>query len=220
MFSIYFTRLFIPTNITPNQITVMSVLVFFAGIAAVMVGNLVWGLIGCLLIFFSIILDGCDGEIARYKKNGSVAGTLFVEPVSHDVQYGLMFPLLGLGSYLQSTSVEAWTFIVLGFIAGIAKLLFRLLEVRMWNLTSYMNQISDEKIEEIKRDYTEKAPHIRLVYWINKNIFSSTGVFVVLLVAVLFSQVELYIYLYALGYTGLWLLLFGKQMYKVSKKKY
>jgi phosphatidylglycerophosphate synthase len=222
IFSIYLTRFFISTSITPNQITVMSVLVFFAGITSIMFGGIIWGIAGSVLIFVSIILDGCDGEIARYKKNGGPAGTLYVEPVSHDIQYGLMFPLLGLGLYLQYGGSDSlsWIYIVVGFIAGTAKLLYRLLEIRMWDLVSYVKQMSDEKIDEIKKEYDDKSISVRFVYWVNKNVFSSTGVFIVLFLAILIGRIDVYLYFYATGYIGLFVLLFAKHIVKIARKKY
>lgn len=77
IFSIYFTRLFISIRLTPNQITFLSVItgviagVFFA------VGSGIPSIIGSLILIFAVVLDCCDGEVARYRKMCSLTGLTF-----------------------------------------------------------------------------------------------------------------------------------------------
>jgi phosphatidylglycerophosphate synthase len=182
-----------------------------------MTSEFAWQLIGVGIMFISIILDGCDGEVARYKKMGSPAGVLYVEPVSHDIQYAFIFPLLGLGLYLADKS---WIFIVTGFIAGMAKLLFRLLEMRFWTLKhGHDRNSTDGDIDAFRQNFYKKNSLVRLVYWFNKNIFSSTGVFTLILIAVLIQKIDWYVYLYAIGYVLLWLALFAKQTFAIMRKR-
>ncbi len=214
IFSIYVTRILIPTTISPNQITVLSVVTFFIGIYFFFLGTVVMNVVGALVIFFSIVLDGCDGEVARYKKNGSVAGTLYVEPVSHDIQYGLMFPLLGLALYLNGAPQY---FIILGFLASLFKLWYRLIEARFWTLAN--NNATEQKIDEIKKEYKEKSLPVRFVYWINKEIFSSTGVFLVILILGILNRIDIYLWIYVVGYGLFFSALFTKHIIKISSKK-
>ncbi len=214
-FSIYFTWLFLHTKISPNQITFSSVVVFFIGIGFFWNNVFEQNLIGCFLIFLSIVLDGADGEVARYRKTAGVTGTLYVEPVSHDVQYGLMFIVLSAGLVAQGYS---WIYVLLGGVAGITKLLYRLLEIRYWDMT-HAQTITVEKVEAMKKSYSEKPVLERLFYWLNKNFFSSTGVFVVILICTLAQRMDAYVWIYAVCYSGLWLLLFAKQFYILFIKK-
>lgn len=214
IFSIYVTRILIRTPLTPNQITVLSTIVFFVGLSMFSLGSMLWNIVGSAVIFFSIILDGCDGEVARYKKNGSIAGTLYVEPVSHDVQYGLAFPLLGAFVFLQTGQP---VYLVLGFVASVAKLLYRHLETRFWTLQH--QNISDPGIERLKQEYRAKPVYVRLVYWVNKNIFSSTGVFLMIFAASLAGRIDMYLWLYGLGYAALWLVLFLKQVRLIAQTR-
>ncbi len=55
------------TPVTPNQMTVFSLLVGLAGAACIYKGQWVCQVIGALLFLAHSILDGCDGEIARIK---------------------------------------------------------------------------------------------------------------------------------------------------------
>ncbi len=216
-FSILFTWLLLHTNITPNQITVLSVLVFFAGTTMFLKNDFWWNIGGSLVIFFSIILDGCDGEVARFRKRPSLVGTNYVEPVSHDIQYGFMFPLLGFGLYyFQGFS---FLYVLLGVIAGMTKMQYRFLEIRFWLLQNAKETITDAKIEQMKENYKKQPASVRLLYWVNKNFFSSTGVFLLIFICSVINRIDLYLWIFAVAYTSLWLLLFAKQVYKISTEK-
>ena len=60
--------------VTPNQITVASFLLGLLGASLLALADSSWWIAGGLLIQFASILDGCDGEIARLKKNASARG--------------------------------------------------------------------------------------------------------------------------------------------------
>lgn len=61
------TRWLLRTPLSPNQITVLSCVVGLLGALCFFPGGY-WGpLIGALLLQFSVVLDCCDGEVARIK---------------------------------------------------------------------------------------------------------------------------------------------------------
>ena len=61
------TRWLLRTPLTPNQVTVLSCLVGILGALCFFPGGY-WGpVLGALLLQFSVVLDCCDGEIARVK---------------------------------------------------------------------------------------------------------------------------------------------------------
>jgi phosphatidylglycerophosphate synthase len=61
------TRWFLHTPLTPNQITLLSCLIGLFGALCFVPGGY-WGpLLGALLLQFSVVLDCCDGEVARVK---------------------------------------------------------------------------------------------------------------------------------------------------------
>lgn len=208
VFSVYITILFLKTSITPNQITSLSVLVFFTGLAFFFSSSYLLQIAGALIVFFSVVLDGCDGETARYRKIKKVSGGSYVEPVSHDVQYGLMFLIIGSAVYFHGGS--SW-YLLAGAWTSIIKLLFRLLEVRWWYNFVQPN-ISKEEIEVRKYEHHTKAPYIRAIYWINKNIFSSAGLVGPLFFFVLFRRLDLFLWFYAIGFTLSYVMLFLKQV--------
>ena len=136
VFSIYLTWIFIHLPFTPNQITIFGTALYLLGAGLFLKHDFVWNLAGVLLIIFSFLVDAVDGELARYRKmvTGGGVGGVYVEPVSHDVQYGWVFLPVALGQYWETNSILPMIF---GFAATSGKLLFRLLEFRYDTLTRF-----------------------------------------------------------------------------------
>ncbi|MCX6160017.1 MAG: CDP-alcohol phosphatidyltransferase family protein [Ignavibacteriae bacterium] len=72
--SFLFVKLIYPTNITPNQISVVSMI--FGLLSGVMFafGNHVFFMLGGAMVLISNVLDCADGQLARLKKNGTKIG--------------------------------------------------------------------------------------------------------------------------------------------------
>jgi len=109
-----FTRLFVKTKITPNQIT------WFWGIALIFIPLLflfndpwlnIAGAIGWIIF---ISMDNTDGQVARYKGIYSKRGQ-FLDLVIHCITYPLLFFCIGLGQYLTGGGMLE---IILALIAG------------------------------------------------------------------------------------------------------
>ena len=70
--------LLVRTPITPNQVTLLSALVGVAAALAVARGahEARWGAIGGVLLFVSVVLDCCDGQLARARQISSTYGAI------------------------------------------------------------------------------------------------------------------------------------------------
>lgn len=211
-FSIYFTRLFLHTRITSNQITILSVLVFFGGISLFIFNNYFLNITGSLLIFLSIILDGCDGEVARFRGKASRLGGVYVEPISHDIQYGFAFLLISWG--LVMNGLPSY-FFILGGVAGLMKLSTRLLQIRLSDLLRHT--MSDDKVIDMHKSLKKKSIFIKIAYRFNKNFFTNSGVFVVFSIFSLINRIDLAIWFFAIGYSLIWIAVFGKQAYQIRR---
>lgn len=71
------SELLVKTPVTPNIITVLSFFICCAGAYLFSFGEYGWTLFAGILIQFSSITDGCDGEIARLKLQSSRFGAWF-----------------------------------------------------------------------------------------------------------------------------------------------
>ncbi|MEZ4402814.1 MAG: CDP-alcohol phosphatidyltransferase family protein [Kofleriaceae bacterium] len=68
------TGVLLGTGVTPNQMTLFAAVFGVVGIALVAQASWLTLAIGAVLIQVQSILDGCDGELARLKFQGSVLG--------------------------------------------------------------------------------------------------------------------------------------------------
>lgn len=97
--SIPFTRLFMKTTITPNQ---LSVLGFFLSVVAIGIFFFDVGFWHDVLAFviyqFTIILDFCDGSIARLKNMSSVFGH-YLDGTLDIYRYFLLFLAISYRAY-------------------------------------------------------------------------------------------------------------------------
>lgn len=96
--SLFVSRFLMHTPITPNQITAV---VFLIGVLAsyVLIARPdYWGgVLGGFLFHLSSVLDGCDGEIARLKFQGSRLG-VWLDNISDDLTNFLFAGALGIYS--------------------------------------------------------------------------------------------------------------------------
>ena len=84
IFDLYFYRplafllvkLVYPTNITPNQLTVISMIFGIIGGFFYSLGTHRAFFIGAILILFYNVFDCSDGQLARLKKNGTAVGRI------------------------------------------------------------------------------------------------------------------------------------------------
>ncbi|MSR74823.1 MAG: CDP-alcohol phosphatidyltransferase family protein [Planctomycetes bacterium] len=79
---------------TPNQITILSLLVGMAGFLVHLFVLPWWGLmLGCALFMLAHVLDALDGQLARHRKAGSVIGMhfdFFIDALKAYMMYGAL----------------------------------------------------------------------------------------------------------------------------------
>ncbi len=90
VFSIYFTKVFLMTPITANQVTLIGILITITG-SGLLMTNL--PVIGVFLLFLGLVFDCIDGEIARYRKTISLKGA-FIDDFSYFLIETLPFAAL------------------------------------------------------------------------------------------------------------------------------
>ncbi len=95
--SIFVSKLLVATPITPNAMTVATFsLAIFAAAFAVQGGY--WPtLAAAFLMQWNSILDGCDGELARVRHQGSKLGQ-WLDTVGDDASNVIFWAALGLGA--------------------------------------------------------------------------------------------------------------------------
>lgn len=114
--TIYLTKLFLYTPITANQATLLSILSGVLGGFFLILGNNLFDIVGILLLYFYWLLDHVDGEIARYRKSGSLTGEYF-DFVAHYIVFPIFLIGMTFGAYKDIG--EIWIF-AFGFSAAIS----------------------------------------------------------------------------------------------------
>lgn len=109
--------LLLHTPITPNQVTLLSGLV---GVAGGLVTGLAadWPagrLVGAALLFAAVVLDCCDGQLARARKISSTYGAILDGIADYAVGVALG---VGAGFYMTATLGSPWYWLLA--LAGIA----------------------------------------------------------------------------------------------------
>jgi len=90
--------------LTPNKITLISFIVALLSIIFIIVGGSVNFIVAAILINLSHVLDCMDGQMARYRKTSSLAGSFF-DKLTDQIQTTLWFSAVGYAAYTQSQSV-------------------------------------------------------------------------------------------------------------------
>ena len=117
--SFLFVKLIYPTNLTPNQISVISM--FFGIFSGVLYsfGKYEFLIAGAIFLFVSNVLDCADGQLARLKKNGTKIGRVidgFIDYVTGASVF------IGMGIALSIISGNALFGWGLSFIGGFSRI--------------------------------------------------------------------------------------------------
>lgn len=116
--SIYITRLLLPLPITPNAVSIISIILGLAGVVCFLQPSISSNILGTILIYFYWLLDKVDGEIARYKNLQSLQGK-YLDEVAHFFLPGLFF--FALGIRVAPLVFSAYP-IILGMFAGLSSM--------------------------------------------------------------------------------------------------
>lgn len=99
--SFFLTQFLVRLPITPNQITFFNLILSFLAAFMMILPSYSYRVIGGLIMCFSSIIDGCDGEVARLKVMSSKFGAWF-DTVADDVANNLFLAAIVLGLYWQT----------------------------------------------------------------------------------------------------------------------
>ena len=115
-FSAVFTRGFIRLGLSPNSITVLSMIVGLIGAACFAAGSYGMGIVGALLFQLSVIIDCCDGEVARLTFAESPFGQE-LDIIADNIVHMAIFAGVAWGSYLTGPWAQTHWPLLLGAIA-------------------------------------------------------------------------------------------------------
>lgn len=114
--SIHVTKAILSTGIfvNPNYVTLLEVICEITGALLLLSNNLFVVLFGFFLLFIAYMWDCVDGELARYYKKFSSAGS-YLDEVGHAIIDPLIFVVLSLIIYRNNAS---FLVILMGFLTS------------------------------------------------------------------------------------------------------
>jgi phosphatidylglycerophosphate synthase len=120
--SLALSKLMIRTPITPNAITLASLILGLLGAAALAFGTYRIQVLGTSVLWFCGILDGCDGEVARLKLLCSHTGAFLDLAADHLAHLAifLAIPLAVLHSHPEANVLLPGALLFTGLIASMA----------------------------------------------------------------------------------------------------
>lgn len=117
--SIYITRVCLALGISANVVSVLSVVSAVSAAVLLVSQDLALRFLAGLLLFFYTVLDGVDGEVARYRLHHNQAppgkAGPYADAMAHLLSFNLALFGLGLGLYVNTGQLG---FVVAGFLAS------------------------------------------------------------------------------------------------------
>lgn len=102
-------RPLVPTPITPNHVSIFTLLVALAGAALLATGNPEWAAWGAGLFVLARFLDHFDGELARQSGKTSKLG-YYLDYIVGTVSYAALFFCMGWG--FRESALGIWAVIL------------------------------------------------------------------------------------------------------------
>jgi len=117
-----FTPLFLKLGLSPNTITMISMVLGLLAAGFFALGSYQFGIIGALLFQFSVIIDCCDGEVARLTFAESRFGQE-LDIWADNVVHMAIFAGIASGAYLHGTWEATNLPLILGTCAVVANMI-------------------------------------------------------------------------------------------------
>lgn len=147
----YLTWMLLKTSISANGVTGLMILVGWATAAALLIPGIAGAALALVLGQLQMLVDCCDGEVARWRNNRSPAG-VFLDKVGHYTTEALIPVALGIraaGWPLEFPADFAWTTagLALALVIVLNKALNDMVHVARAN--AGLDKLSDRKDEAV-----------------------------------------------------------------------
>lgn len=197
--SIYVTKLFLILGITPNMTSTVGFILFLTAFGFFVWPNPVTQIIGISIMIVAEFFDYVDGELARAYGHSTKLG-IFLEPFFQDIIYTLIFVVVGSRVYFETGAIH---FLYLGVAASFGKILMRLTEMRYQKHMSLFAVAKQEEKPSHKFSIWS-LPH-RIALLMHHNFLSGVGLITLLVISVLTSRIDLFVYLFGITLPILWI---------------
>lgn len=187
--SYYLTIPFLYTGLSPNAISLISILPPIIALIVMYLGRGIgWYLLGWFFMFLWVVMDCVDGNVARYRKQFSRLGNVY-DGMAGYVALVLSFLAVGIaashspGLFQEMIHLPLDMYIILGALSGIFTLYPRLVMHLAMNIVGKDSSASSLKDRQ----------HFSPIYLIGFNITTPSGlVHVLRLIAILLHMMDLF----------------------------
>ncbi|MGR3294503.1 MAG: CDP-alcohol phosphatidyltransferase family protein [Candidatus Scalindua sp.] len=173
------TWFLVKTPVTPNQVTIISLILGIVSAAFFAHGAHTCTIIAGMFYFVSTVFDQCDGEVARFRRMESDFGRIFDIIVDSIVNAAIV---IGITIAIYKTNGSSLT-IVAGFLAMMGIVISLL-------LTTYFS--SESKNDTGTKEMLDKLN--------NKDFF-----YIIMLASVIFNQMIWFLLIMAIGTNIYWI---------------
>lgn len=180
--SIYLTKLFLILGISANWVTFIDLLMgLIAGVLLTFANPAYW-ILAVPVLHLTLIIDCCDGEVARYNRTASKVGT-YLDAINGIFIWTLYIPVcMSLGIYRALQSPEA-------LIAGILVLVSIFLLDTSGALAYRIFGKSSSPADEFHTSKTAKGK-LAFVLWLGYSLLTYQGLVLAILVV---SLIDLFL---------------------------
>lgn len=179
-YSVYPTWALLQTNVTANKVTFLMFVFGLASIALFTIGNYFSSLVAILFFHFSILLDYCDGAVARYRNTFSFKG-VYYDSMHHIIVNPLLILGISMGVYFNNPlPIPNYVFLIFGFTGMYGLMIGNFAKLKKYE--SYINYKKFEKVKELESTTPkfEKGIKVEIRDFFKIKIFNIIFVFGIL----------------------------------------
>ena len=114
----WISRRLVMTSLRPNHITIVGTTIGLVGAWCIAQGTYGLEVLGTFLFLGAVVLDGCDGEVARLKFQDTAFGHAF-DITTDNIVHAAIFIALAVGQYRQHPDHD-YRLLIIVFLGGIA----------------------------------------------------------------------------------------------------
>ena len=176
-FSIYFTKVFLKTGMSANQVTVIGALIgLIAGLFLAFANPLYW-IIGVLFFYLVLIFDRVDGEVARYKNLASPGGA-YLDSIAGIWISPYRLACMSFGVYNALHDIAVFIF---GFLAAIS------VSISFISLYGHNTEFPAESPSKTAKSKSGKTSKVGTLFRYGQFIFNNDLMFltVILITAII-----------------------------------
>jgi len=213
--TIYFTKAFLHLGLTPDKVSVIALIVGLLSAAFFAIGSYGYLILAVLMHHLSHVLDGSDGEMARFDKSIRTGKGAFLEIVFFFVQFPLLLLAMGVGVFFNNPlPIPDWIFLIAGLTASYFMFLGGLVQPIEFEHLMEKGDFKTLKEYHLKRKNKRKNSKMSRLEIQMRFFFNPGELFNIVFFAVILNLVWLMILFFALWYP----LLFFRKLYLTGKK--